>query len=334
VAAIHVHHAAWFTGALIGNLVTFLAVGFLLEPMIGIGWFSAIYFSGGFAGAIASMMLNGPETPVSRRIRRHHGDAGGPVRLEFSCRSAAPHPDAAGGCGIACSRPHTGRGAWRRGDGRQCPSRRLPGGRIYRLFMLIAWNDENETPPGRSVAAIIAGFWVVMTGWAFAASSQTYVAYARPGLEFIPPERMPKDVDTMKADSLSLVDNIPRIHEPICFAACICWNSKTCRTPSRSFATRPGWGEASPVMTREFQDWNRALLALTVRVQTPRTGSQKHCCAALCADQQGLDLRTRQTLEITKICLLAHSPRGSPPLPGFISGMGPLGMVPGRAPPA
>ena len=32
---------------LIGNLVTFLTVGFLLEPMIGIGWFSAIYFSGG-----------------------------------------------------------------------------------------------------------------------------------------------------------------------------------------------------------------------------------------------------------------------------------------------
>jgi len=30
---------------LIGNLVTFLTVGFLLEPMIGIGWFSAIYFT-------------------------------------------------------------------------------------------------------------------------------------------------------------------------------------------------------------------------------------------------------------------------------------------------
>jgi len=32
-------------------------------------------------------------------------------------------------------------------------------------------------------------------------------------------------------------------------------------------ATPPGWGETSPAMTREFQDWNLALLALTVRVQ-------------------------------------------------------------------
>jgi len=92
-------------------------------------------------------------------------------------------------------------------------------------------------------------------------------------------------------------------------------------------------GEASPVMTREFQDWNRALLALTVRVQH-REQEAKNIVCALCADQQGLDLRTRQTLEITKICYLAHSPRGSPPLPGFISGMGPLGMVPAGRPPA
>src|ERR1700748_2390678 len=43
---------------LIGNLVTFLMVGFLLEPMIGIGWFAAIYFTGGFAGALLSTLFN------------------------------------------------------------------------------------------------------------------------------------------------------------------------------------------------------------------------------------------------------------------------------------
>ncbi|MEI7789875.1 MAG: rhomboid family intramembrane serine protease, partial [Alphaproteobacteria bacterium] len=47
-------------GHLIGNLVTFLIVGFLLEPMVGIGWFAAIYFTGGFAGAVLSTLLNAP----------------------------------------------------------------------------------------------------------------------------------------------------------------------------------------------------------------------------------------------------------------------------------
>jgi membrane associated rhomboid family serine protease len=46
---------------LIGNLTTFVLVGFLLEPMIGIGWFAAIYFTGGFCGAVLSMLLNGPD---------------------------------------------------------------------------------------------------------------------------------------------------------------------------------------------------------------------------------------------------------------------------------
>ena len=116
-------------GHLIGNLVTFLIVGFLLEPMIGIGWFAAIYFTGGFAGAVLSTMLNRARHAVGGRVGRHHGDPGGAVHPELSCRRAAPQPDAPGGGRLAVSRPDAGGGAWRLGHRRQCPSGRLHGGR-------------------------------------------------------------------------------------------------------------------------------------------------------------------------------------------------------------
>src|SRR4051812_49592949 len=45
---------------IIGNLVTFLIVGFLLEPLVGIGWFSAIYFTGGGAGALVVLIFDPP----------------------------------------------------------------------------------------------------------------------------------------------------------------------------------------------------------------------------------------------------------------------------------
>jgi hypothetical protein len=91
---------------LIGNLITFLTVGFLLEPMIGIGWFAALYFTGGFAGAVLSTMLNAPDA------------------LSVGA-SGAPQPDAAGGGRLAFPGVDAGGGAWRHGGGRQRASGRL-----------------------------------------------------------------------------------------------------------------------------------------------------------------------------------------------------------------
>jgi hypothetical protein len=54
-------------------------------------------------------------------------------------------------------------------------------------------------------------------------------------------------------------------------------------------------------MTHELLDWNRALLALTVRSQH-RGQEAQEIVAPLCATKSELDLRTRQTLEITKFC--------------------------------
>lgn len=286
---------------LIGNLVTFLTVGILLEPMIGIGWFSAIYFSGGFAGAVTSMMLNGPDALSVGASGAIMATLAALFTLSF--HAGAPRPTlmrrVAGGSLFPALMP-----AVAHGGSVMDVNAHLGGclaGACIAFVMLIAWNDEHETPPARSLAAVIAGFWVAMAGWAFAASSQTYVAYARPGLEFIPPDQIPKNVDAMKADSLSLVDKYPKDPRAHLFRGLYLLEKEDVSDAEPYFRDAARLGETSPVMTREFLDWNRALLALTVRVQH-REQEAKDIVAPLCADPSALDLRTRQTLEITKMC--------------------------------
>ncbi|HEX4535111.1 MAG TPA: rhomboid family intramembrane serine protease, partial [Rhizomicrobium sp.] len=43
---------------IIGNGVVFLLVGWLLEPLIGRGWYAATFVFGALGGALASMLLN------------------------------------------------------------------------------------------------------------------------------------------------------------------------------------------------------------------------------------------------------------------------------------
>jgi hypothetical protein len=140
-----------------------------------------------------------------------------------------------------------------------------------------------------------------MTAWAFAASNPTYASYARPGLDFIPPAQIPKDLDKLKADSLSLVDKYPRDPRAHLFRGLYLLEQRDVADAEPYFRDARRLGEASQVMTREFQDWNLALLALTVRVQN-RDAEARTLVAPLCADIPALDLRTRQTLEITKLC--------------------------------
>ncbi len=49
----------WDVAHLVANLVGLLAVGFLLEPVIGAAWFVAIFLLGGMGGATASITWNG-----------------------------------------------------------------------------------------------------------------------------------------------------------------------------------------------------------------------------------------------------------------------------------
>jgi rhomboid protease GluP len=286
---------------LIGNLVTLLTVGFLLEPMIGIGWFSALYFSGGFIGVVASMMLNEPDMLSVGASGAIMATLAALFTLSF--HAGAPRPNlmrrVAGGSLIPALMP-----AIAHGGAVTDVNAHLGGclaGAGIAFLMLITWSDEQETPPGRSIAAIIAGFWLAMMAWAFAASGHTYITYARPGLDFIPPGQMPKNLDKMRADSLSLVDKYPRDPRAHLFRGLYLLEQRDVADAEPYFRDARRLGEASPVMTREFQDWTLALLALTVRVQH-RNAEASTIVAPLCADTPALDLRTRQTLEITKLC--------------------------------
>ncbi|HKU54108.1 MAG TPA: hypothetical protein VJP60_01995, partial [Rhizomicrobium sp.] len=174
-------------------------------------------------------------------------------------------------------------------------------GACIAFVMLIAWSDEEEAPPFRSPAAIVAGLWIAMTAFAFAASATSYVDYARPGLDYIPPGQMPKDVDTLKADSLTLVDKYPKDPRAYIFRGLYLLEQSRVSDAELYFRDADRLGETSPVMTRDYQDWNRALLALTVRFQN-RGAEAKTIVAPLCANTAGLDRRTQQTLEITRLC--------------------------------
>jgi rhomboid protease GluP len=286
---------------LIGNVVTFLTVGFLLEPMIGIGWFSVIYFTGGFIGAVASMMLNGADTlsvgasgaimatlAALFTLSLHAGARRPNLMRRVAGVSLFPAlmPTMAHGGAVTDVNAHLG----------GCLA-----GACIGFVMLITWNDEEGTPPFRSIAAIIAGFWVAMMAWAFAASNHTYIAYARPGLDFIPAAQMPKDVDTMKAESLSLVDKYPRDPRAHLFRGLSLLEKRDVADAEPYFREAQRLGETSPVMTHELQNWNLALLALTVQVQH-REAEARTIVVPLCANLEALDLRTQQTLGIAKLC--------------------------------
>ncbi len=286
---------------LIGNLVTFLMVGFLLEPMIGIGWFAAIYFTGGFAGALLSTLLNPADslsvgasgaimaTLAALFTLSFHAGARRPVlmrRIAGGSLFPALIPTMTSGGSVVDINAHFG----------GCLA-----GTVLAFVMLIAWNDEEESPPARSFAAIAAGLWLALTASAFALSASGYAAYARPGVDLIPPDKLPRDVEAMKTDSLALVDRYPKDPRAHFFRGLYLLEREDAADAEPYFRDAARLAAASPAMNRSLQDWNTALLALSVRAQ--RRGDEAHAIAApLCAAGDAVDLRTRQTLEITKLC--------------------------------
>ena len=71
----------------------------------------------------------------------------------------------------------------------------------------------------------------------------------------------------MKADSLALVDKYPKDPRAHLFRGLYLLEQQDVADAEPYFRDAARLGRTSPVMTRDFQDWNTALLALTVRVQ-------------------------------------------------------------------
>jgi rhomboid protease GluP len=286
---------------LIGNLVTFAIVGLLLEPMIGIGWFAAIYFTGGFAGALLSTLLN-PGDMLSV------GASGAIIAtlaalFTMSFHAGAPRPKLmrriAGASLFPALIPTVSRGG-----ASVDINAHLGGclaGAVLAFAILIFWHEEDEYPPGRSLAAIIAGIWVALTVWAFSASTHTYVRYAKDGFDYIPPREMPRDVEAMKSDSYALVEKYPKDPRTHLFRGLYFLEHNNVADAEPYFRDAIRLGKTSPVMTEAFKDWSVALLALTVRAQR-RPDEAREIVAPLCAKTEALDLRTRQTLQITRLC--------------------------------
>jgi rhomboid protease GluP len=286
---------------LIGNLITFLMVGFLLEPMIGIGWFAAVYFTGGFAGALLSTLFNPADnlsvgasgaiiaTLAALFTLSFHAGAKRPGlmrRIASGSLFPALIPTVASGGAVVDINAHFG----------GCVA-----GTALAFGMLIAWNDEEESPPGRRVAAAAAGLWLMLTDTAFALSAPGYAAYARPGLDLIPPEKLPKEVEAMKADSLTLVERYPKDPRAHLYRGLYLLEQQDASDAEPYFRDAARLNAVRPAMSQAAEDWNTALLAFSVRAQN-RGSEAQTIVAPLCAARDALDLRTRQTLQIARLC--------------------------------
>lgn len=304
-----VEHGEWwrlFTAAslhgsldhLIGNLITFAIVGLLLEPMIGIGWFAAIYFTGGLAGTILSMAINPADVLSVGASGAIMATLAALFTLSF--HAGAPRPNLMRRVAAASLFPAL-IPAVSSGGATVDVHAHLGGclaGAVLAFAMLIFWQEEDEYPQGRSLAAILAGVWVALTVWAFSASTQTYAHYAKDGLGYIPPNEMPKD---MMSGSYALVEKYgkdPRAHM---FRGLYFLGKRNAADAEPYFRTAIRLGEKSPAMGDNFRDWSVALLGLSVAVQR-RTTEAQGIVAPVCARRDTLDRRTRETLQITRLC--------------------------------
>lgn len=193
---------------LAGNLAALLVAGMLLEPMIGPGWFAAIYLTGALAGAVVSMLLNPAgmlgvgasgaimATLAGLFVLSFHADAWRPNmmrRVAGFLLFPALVPAVSHGATVDVN-AHLGG---------------LLAGTALGFVILLSWPEEQAAPSGRSLAALLSAGLLACTVWSFLQSGGSYASYARPGLDFIPPGEMPKDMEGMKSNSYALVEKYP-----------------------------------------------------------------------------------------------------------------------------
>jgi len=285
---------------LIGNLLCFLVVGFFLEPMIGTGWFAAIYLTGGFCGSILSMTMNPADTLSVGASGAIMATLATLFTLSFHHAAAFPNlmRRLSGGALFPALFPTvTSNGTtvdtWAHAGG-------AITGALLAFVVMAAWRESDDQPQGRSPAAIVAGLWAALTVWAFVSASTTYVQYAKDGLDYIPPTEIPDDSATMQEKSFALVEKYPKDPRARMFRGLYFLDKQDLSDAEPYFREAVRLEEARPTMTRAFRDWNTALLAVTVFYEH-RPDEARAIAAPLCGSSR-VDARAQNVLDMGKLC--------------------------------
>ena len=280
---------------LIGNLISLLMVGILLEPLVGIGWFAAVYFVGALSGVLFSVLLNDPSIPsvgasgaimacmAALFVLSYHDGVKRPVlmrRMSLSVLVPALLPSASGGVDLNA---HLGG---------------LLGGLLVAFVLLICWPEKEERMPGRSFSALVAGVLLAMTAWAFVASEQSFAHYAEPGRDVIQPGDLPRTTEDMTGRSYELVRKYPKDPRAQLFRGLYFLEKRNLADAEPYLREALRLGENNPIMTPAFTNWTRALLALDLDYRGRRpealTFAQPACGAPDPRDQWKDMLRRRR----------------------------------------
>jgi membrane associated rhomboid family serine protease len=252
---------------IIGNLVSLLLVGFLLEPLIGIGWFAAIYFVGSLSGVLFSMLLNDPTIPsvgasgaimacmAGLYVLSYHDGVKRPAlmrRMSGFVLFPALTPSAGGNIDLNA---HLGG---------------VLGGLLVAFLLLICWPEKEERMPGRSLSALLAAGLLGLTAWAFVTSEKSFAGYAEPGRDVIQPADLPRTAKDMMDRSYELVQKYPKDPRANMFRGFYFLQKSNLADAEPYLREALRLGENSPVMSRFFINWTSAMLALDLDLRGRR----------------------------------------------------------------
>ncbi|HEX3809348.1 MAG TPA: rhomboid family intramembrane serine protease [Rhizomicrobium sp.] len=195
---------------IIGNGVVFLLVGWLLEPLIGRGWYAATFVFGALGGALASMLLN-PANLVSV------GASGGLMAL-LSATFVCSFHDAA-----AAISKRLRIVSLRLLIPSLLPALISTGGNVdynahiggaltgvaIGFILMIVWEEGDERPAFGGVVGVIAGAMLAASTAMFLLVAQNFGAHAANDPGLIPDSALPQTVDQAIAQSADLAARYP-----------------------------------------------------------------------------------------------------------------------------
>ena len=283
---------------LAGNLVVLVVAGCLLEPVIGIGWFAAIYFTGALAGSVLSMLVNPADVLGVGASGAVMALLAALFTLSFHAGVARPGlmRRIAGGLLFPALLPSVSGGAM---TDIQAHLGGAMAGTLLAFLLLLIWNEEEAMPPGRSLAALLAAGFLGVTLWAFLTAWPAFAGYARPGQDYIPPDRMLRTEAAMARDSLALVEAYPRDPRAHLFRGLAMLQKNDLANAEPHLRAAIQLAQRAPgVMTPMFLNWTKALLALDLAVRG-RAREAQSLATPLCAKE---DERTHRVLVMARLC--------------------------------